>query len=244
MPLSQGFSVFFVFSRLFDHVSACLLSMFAFFTTNTAQHNNTQHTQTQTHTTTTTTSHHTPHQTHHNTPHTTIQHTPLAPATDRDVRHTVFIRFGQPSTRFLIVLASLLVFFFPCYVKCRLGWPTVSMFRQGHSSRCKVRAASIARRSLYLEKGSERLIEPSRSFPQYSWSSTASSGKASDWRNRQDVFLDLCSNFKWAKSGGNFGAPLVQVITLCGPFMVSRKLAMKDEPNIGLRCCSTCSKIL
>ena len=30
--------------------------------------------------------------------------------------------------------------------------------------------------------------------------------------------------------------PLVQVIPLRGPFMVSRKLAMKDEPNIGSRC--------
>ena len=34
------------------------------------------------------------------------------------------------------------------------------------------------------------------------------------------------------------GEPLEQVTTLCGPFMVSRKFAMKDDSNIGLRCCS------
>ena len=34
------------------------------------------------------------------------------------------------------------------------------------------------------------------------------------------------------------GEPLEQVITLRGPFMASRKVAMKDEPNIELRCCS------
>ena len=38
--------------------------------------------------------------------------------------------------------------------------------------------------------------------------------------------------------------PLEQVITPRGPFMVSLKSAMKDEPNIELRCCSTCSKTL
>ena len=31
------------------------------------------------------------------------------------------------------------------------------------------------------------------------------------------------------------GEPLEQVITPRGPFMVSLNLAMKDEPNIGLR---------
>ena len=38
--------------------------------------------------------------------------------------------------------------------------------------------------------------------------------------------------------------PLEQVITPRGPFMVSIKMAMKNEPNIKLRCCSTCSKTL
>ena len=33
------------------------------------------------------------------------------------------------------------------------------------------------------------------------------------------------------------------VITLRGPILVSRKLAMRHEPDIGSRCCSTCSKI-
>ena len=36
----------------------------------------------------------------------------------------------------------------------------------------------------------------------------------------------------------SFGEPLKHVITLRGPFMVSRKLAIRDEPNIGLRCSS------
>ena len=36
------------------------------------------------------------------------------------------------------------------------------------------------------------------------------------------------------------GEPLEQVITPRGPISVSLKLAMKDEPNIGLRSCSTC----
>ena len=53
----------------------------------------------------------------------------------------------------------------------------------------------------------------------------------------------LFSNFKWARSCGNFGQLLEQVITPRGPILVSRKLAVRHEPNIGLRCCSTCSKI-
>ena len=40
------------------------------------------------------------------------------------------------------------------------------------------------------------------------------------------------------------GEPLEQVITPLGPISVSLKSAMKDEPNIELRCCSTCSKTL
>ena len=39
------------------------------------------------------------------------------------------------------------------------------------------------------------------------------------------------------------GEPLEQVTTPRGPSMVSLNVAMKDEPNIELRCCSTCSKI-
>ena len=39
------------------------------------------------------------------------------------------------------------------------------------------------------------------------------------------------------------GEPLEQVMTLRGPFMVNRKLAMKDEPHIELRCCSRWAKI-
>ena len=33
------------------------------------------------------------------------------------------------------------------------------------------------------------------------------------------------------------------MITLRGPILVSRKLAMRHGPDIGSRCCSTCSKI-
>ena len=38
------------------------------------------------------------------------------------------------------------------------------------------------------------------------------------------------------------GELLEQVIALCGPLLVSRKLAMRHEPSIGLRCCSRWSK--
>ena len=47
------------------------------------------------------------------------------------------------------------------------------------------------------EGGWERLIEPSGpTSPQEKWSSTASSGKANDWRTRENVVLDLLSNLK------------------------------------------------
>ena len=116
-PICSVFFYYHVFSLFY---CSCL-SIFWFFTTNTAQHKNKQHTQTQTHTTTTTTTSH--HKTPHNTPHTTIQHTPHAPATGRDVRHTVFLRIGQLSTWFLIVIGSLLVFFLPllCKVQTRVA---------------------------------------------------------------------------------------------------------------------------
>ena len=58
----------------------------------------------------------------------------------------------------------------------------------------------------------------------------------------------LFSTYAQTSNGQNLvvtlGQPLEQVITLRGPFLVSRKLATKDAPNIGLRCCSTCSKTL
>ena len=36
------------------------------------------------------------------------------------------------------------------------------------------------------------------------WSSTASSGKANDWRTRERVVLDLFSNLEWVRSKGFF----------------------------------------
>ena len=39
----------------------------------------------------------------------------------------------------------------------------------------------------------------SRSFPQESWSSTASPGKANDWRNQERVVLNLFSNLKMGR---------------------------------------------
>ena len=51
---------------------------------------------------------------------------------------------------------------------------------------------------------------------------------ATDWRNRARVVLDVFSNFKWLRSKVTFGEPLGHVITLRGPFMVSRKLTMRN----------------
>ena len=34
------------------------------------------------------------------------------------------------------------------------------------------------------------------------WNSTASSGKANDWRTRERVVLDLFSNLEWVKNQG------------------------------------------
>ena len=36
------------------------------------------------------------------------------------------------------------------------------------------------------------------------WSSTASSGKANDWRTRERVVLDLFSNLEWVRIKGLF----------------------------------------
>ena len=55
------------------------------------------------------------------------------------------------------------------------------------------------------------------------WSSTASSGKANDWRNRARVVLDLFSNFKWVTSSVSFGESPCHVITLRGPFFGEQK---------------------
>ena len=44
------------------------------------------------------------------------------------------------------------------------------------------------------DKPNHVAIDSFRSVPQESWSSTASSGKANDWRNRRRVALDLFSN--------------------------------------------------
>ena len=57
--------------------------------------------------------------------------------------------------------------------------------------------------------------------------------KANDLWSWQRIVLDLFSNFTRTRSSGYFWG---QVITLRGPFLVSGKVAMKDEPNIRLRC--------
>ena len=36
------------------------------------------------------------------------------------------------------------------------------------------------------------------------WSSTASSGKANDWRTRERVVLDLFANLQWVRTKGFF----------------------------------------
>ena len=75
------------------------------------------------------------------------------------------------------------------------------------------------------------------------WSWTALSGNANDWRNREYVVLNLVSNLKMRMIQGFFFVkPLGHVITLRGPFMALRKLAIRDEPNIRLRCSWTWSK--
>ena len=40
------------------------------------------------------------------------------------------------------------------------------------------------------------------------WSSTASSGKANDWRTRERVVLDLFSNLEWVRTKVSFCEPL------------------------------------
>ena len=55
--------------------------------------------------------------------------------------------------------------------------------------------------------------------------------QANDWRKRKHVVLNLFPNTKMSE-------PHVQVVTLRGFFLVSRKLAMRHDSNIGLRCCS------
>ena len=88
------------------------------------------------------------------------------------------------------------------------------------------------------EKGrdkSDHLVAGSlRSFPQDNWHLTALSDKTNVQRNREHVVLDLFSNFKWVRFSVTFGEPLKHVINLRGPFMASRKLAIRDEPNIRL----------
>ena len=46
--------------------------------------------------------------------------------------------------------------------------------------------------------------------------------------------LKLLENAKDTR--GSFGEPLKHVITYCGQILVSRKLPIRDEPNIRLRC--------
>ena len=76
-----------------------------------------------------------------------------------------------------------------------------------------------------------------RSIPQDNWSSTASSGKANDWRNRARVFLDLFSNLKFVRSSGYFGELLNHVITIRGQILVSRT---NDDPLLSLSSCPPC----
>ena len=74
-----------------------------------------------------------------------------------------------------------------------------------------------------LEFRGERRIEPSREV------SLRMDGVEQLYQvNRMirgigNVFvLDLFSNFKWVRSSGSIGEPLVQVVTPRGPFLVSR----------------------
>ena len=64
-----------------------------------------------------------------------------------------------------------------------------------------------------------------RSFPQDNRSSTASSGKANDWRNRENVVFDLFSSLKWVPSNGYFrrssrARDLLYVGHFCGVCLV------------------------
>ena len=59
--------------------------------------------------------------------------------------------------------------------------------------------------------------------------------EANDWRNREHVVLDLVSNLKMWQ--------ILWTSRASDNYVVSRKLAMRHEPGIASRCCSTCSKI-
>ena len=77
-----------------------------------------------------------------------------------------------------------------------------------------------------------------RSFPRFQGK------KRMIWGLGHALFSTYSQTLKWVTSCASSGEPLEQVITLRGPFMASRKVATKSEPNIELRCCSTCSKTL
>ena len=47
-------------------------------------------------------------------------------------------------------------------------------------------------------------------------------GKANDWRHWGNRFLDLFSNFKWARTRGYFIEPWSRILVLSGPLLVSR----------------------
>ena len=73
-------------------------------------------------------------------------------------------------------------------------------------------------------------------FPQ-DWSSTSLSGKANDWWNGERSVFDLFSNSKWVNSQGLLSVNLWSTWKpICGPFMENRKLSIRDEPNIRLKC--------
>ena len=81
------------------------------------------------------------------------------------------------------------------------------------------------------EEEEERLIGPSGcwfppKFPSGELKLNSFISKATDQMSRARVVLDLFSNLKWVRSSVTFGEPLGYAITLRGPFMVSRRLAM------------------
>ena len=56
-----------------------------------------------------------------------------------------------------------------------------------------------------------------------------------DQRNGECVVLDLCSNFKWARSSGNLGQPPGQAITLRGSW-TGNDLLLLPSPCVHPRC--------
>ena len=83
-----------------------------------------------------------------------------------------------------------------------------------------------------------------RCVPQDCWSSTALSGTANVWRNRQRVALDLISNWKWWRSTGFFGEPLNHVLTTRGQILVGRTYDDLLPPRVYVQQSPPCVKLM